>query len=395
VKVLHVTETYAPAGGIETYVLDLLPLLEAHGHGNVVIYRQDHPRTPPANGKPLYHVPVTEKPGHDRALIADIIRRQEPTVIFLHAVYDPLVVKEAARLAPTVAYVHGFYPVCPGLVKYYRRGDTVCTRPFGLGCVPMIYLRRCASARHPRSVYRIMQTTRQHLVAYRSLPQIVVASSYMKALLIQNRFEAKRIAVLPYFIHLSDKSQITAPDADCPNILFAGRLEIEKGFPYLLRAMVHMQTPCRLLVAGDGTRRGEYEALARRLGVANRMVFSGWLDQSTLCRMYQRAALLAMPSVCPEAFGKAGIEAMAHGRPVVAFNVGGIPDWLRNGYNGFLVPPRDVRQLATRIEQLLSDPTLATHLGSNGRRYVEQNYTPGQHASRLVHILETITDSSG
>ena len=393
-KILHITQTFAPAGGIETYVLELLSLLEARGHENAVIYRREHPRTPPADGKPIYHVQVTEEPERDRALIADIIRREKPTVIYLHAVYDPAVVMEATRLAPTAAYVHGFYPVCPGLAKYYRRGDAVCTRPFGLGCVPMIYLRRCASARHPRSVYRIMQTTRQNLAAYRSLPQVIVASSYMKDLLAQNRIEAKRIAVLPYFIHLPDKSEITDPDADCPSVLFAGRLEIEKGLSYLLKALCLVRMPHQLLVAGDGSLKQQYILLAEHLNVADRVRFLGWLSANELQAYYRRCTVVVMPTIMPEPFGKVGVEAMANGRPVVAFNVGGIPDWLRDDYNGFLVPPRDVKRLAARIDQLLDDVALAAQLGSNGRSYVEQNYSSERHLDQLLHIFDTVAHLS-
>jgi glycosyltransferase involved in cell wall biosynthesis len=89
-----------------------------------------------------------------------------------------------------------------------------------------------------------------------------------------------------------------------------------------------------------------------------------------------------------------GVEAMANSRPVVAFNVGGIPDWLKDGYNGFLVPSRDVKRLAARMDQLLDDSTLATQLGSNGRSYVEQNYSSEQHLDQLLHIFETLANSS-
>ena len=124
---------------------------------------------------------------------------ENPDVIYLHAVHDPPLVAEAARLVPAVGYVHGFYPVCPGLAKYFHRGDAICRRPYGLGCVPMIYLRRCASARHPASICRIMRRTADYLAAYKTLPRITVASTYMRDLLIQNGFEENRISVLPYF----------------------------------------------------------------------------------------------------------------------------------------------------------------------------------------------------
>ena len=232
-KILHIVNTYAPAGGIETYVLDLLPLLAARGHENVVIYRKRHPRTPDTSGRPIFHVPVTKAPHRDRAHALDIIHRERPDVLYLHDVYDPELMKTAAKIAPAVCFVHIFYPVCPGLGKLYRRTDQVCQRPFGLGCIPHIYLHDCASARHPRSVYRIMKRTAGFLEAFKQLPRVIVASQYMKELMIQNGIAPEHIEVLPLFIPIPKTGQLVGPQPDphCPGILFAGRLEYEKGLP--------------------------------------------------------------------------------------------------------------------------------------------------------------------
>jgi len=364
-KILHIVNVYAPAGGIETYVIDLMSHLEAEGHKNVLIYRREHPRTLPANGKPVYHVPVTNEGEQDRKGIIDIVRDENPTVI----------------------YVHIFYPVCPGLGKLYRRTDQVCTRPYGLGCIPMIYLQRCASARHPVSVYNIMRGTKRYLEAYRSLPYVIVASEYMKDLMVQNGIEAERVKILPYFIPIPPQSEVSPPDDTCQDIMFAGRLDYEKGVPYLLEALRLIPPPHQLLIAGDGSLNQEYRQLADSMGVADRVQFLGWLSNDELKTAYQRCAVTVMPTIMPEPFGKVGVEAMANGRPVVAFDVGGIPDWLKDGYNGFLVPSRDVEQLADRLNQLLTDVDLAAKLGGNGRRYVEQNYSTKQHLDGLLSIM--------
>jgi len=391
-KILHIVNVYAPAGGIETYVIDLISHLEAEGHENVLIYRREHPRTLPANGKPVYHVPVTNEGGQDRKNITNIIKDENPTVIYVHDAYDPILIKQVAQLAPAIGYVHIFYPVCPGLGKLYRRTDQVCTRPYGLGCIPMIYLQRCASARHPMNVYNIMHSTKQYLEAYHSLPYVIVASEYMKDLMIQNGIEAERVEILPYFIPIPPESEVSPPDATCQDVMFAGRLDYEKGVPYLLEALRLIPPPHQLLIAGDGSLSQEYRQLAENMGVADRVKFLGWLSNDELKAAYQRCAVTVMPTIMPEPFGKVGVEAMANGRPVVAFDVGGISDWLKDGYNGFLVPARDVKQLAAKINQLLTDIDLAAKLGSNGRKYVEQNYSTKQHLDGLLNILHSIAN---
>ncbi|MEJ2750802.1 MAG: glycosyltransferase [Anaerolineae bacterium] len=122
-KILHIVNTYAPVGGIETYILELLPLLRERGHENALIYRQSHPRTPDTTGQPIYHVPETLDADRDRQKVAGIIEAERPSLIYLHDVYDPELMLLASRMAPSVGYVHIVYPVCPGLAKLYRRGD--------------------------------------------------------------------------------------------------------------------------------------------------------------------------------------------------------------------------------------------------------------------------------
>ena len=94
----------------------------------------------------------------------------------------------------------------------------------------------------------------------------------------------------------------------------------------------------------------------------------------------------------PEPFGKVGVEAMANGRPVVAFNVGGIPDWLMNKYNGFLVPARDVELLSERIARLIKNIDLATQMGMNGRQYVEGKYSSDKHLALLLRIFDQVAN---
>ena len=365
-KILHVLERFAPLGGIETYVLDLLPLLEERGFINSVIYRQEHKSTPSGYGKPYYYVPVTNDPDSDLAKIIDITRQEQPSTIYLHDIYAPQLIKELGKIAPTIGYVHIFYPVCPGLGKLFRRGDKICERPYGLGCIPNIYLRRCATARDPRNVLKIMRTTEQYLSGYKTLPVVLVASNYMKELMVQNGIDKKRVKVLPYFIPIpKDSMQSTSVDQTRKDIMFAGRLEYEKGLPYLFEALRLIPSSHNLLIAGDGSLKNQYVDLVRAMGLEGRVKFLGWLSSDELSNYYARSAVAVMPTIMAEPFGKVGVEAMAFGRPVVAFDVGGIPDWLVNNHNGFLVPSRDINQLAGKLNILLSDPKLATNMGIN------------------------------
>lgn len=371
-KILHLNDDYTPAGGVQQYLLSVCRLLRQAGHQNIVAYRLDSPHT---IRDAAYHVPQTSD-------LARLIDREQPDVAYIHHVHAPEHVMVVARLLPALGYVHGFAAVCPGLAKHFRRGDAICPYPFGWRCFPLHYLRRCSAARRPRTVLRRIQETSQLQEAYAALPRLLVASNYMQTLLRQNGFAAGRITILPpHFVQQEDMIPY-APPTDPDTILFAGRLEMEKGLPYLLRALAHMPAHIRLVIAGDGTQRPVYERLVARLGLSERVTFMGWLPAQSLQTCYRCCAVLALPAIVPEAFGKVGLEALAHGRPVAASAVGGIPDWLDDESNGMLVPPADWRQLAGALISLLAHQDQQAALARQQRVYAR--FPAAAHLSALT-----------
>jgi glycosyltransferase involved in cell wall biosynthesis len=395
-RILHISEHYAPVGGAETYLLGVLDELDRRGHENVVLYRREHPRTVQTE-RAAHCVPRDDNVGARGAgvrRIRELIFDESPDVIYLHLVYDPTVIELAASLRPTAAYMHNMHPCCPGLAKYFRRTHSICHYAYDpFRCALNVYLRRCASARHPRSVYRILRRTELQQEAYGQVDALLVASSFMSALFVQNGLGAQAgCEIIPYFVNVPDRpEQARTEDQAPPMILYVGRLEAEKGVPYLLRAVAQVQCPSQLVLAGDGTRRAECEALAHHLRIDERVSFVGWLTRQELAEFYAKSTLLAFPSIWPEPFGLTGPEAMSFGTPVVASAVGGVSDWLQDGKNGLLVEPRNERQLAEKMEALLQDWSLAHTMGEAGRRRVAREYSVDLHMDRLLRVLDGIT----
>lgn len=384
-KILHVTDSFTYQGGVQQYILSVGRLLDENAHSNAVLYTQQSPLTIADGAWPAYHLQLT----HDiTEQVRAVLARERPDVAYIHQVSSAALIETLAEQIAAVAYVHGFSAVCPGLGKYFRRGDTICQRAFGWGCVPMHYLRRCSAARRPSTLARLMRNTATLKTALLRLPRLLVGSRYMAALLVQNGFPAGKVIVLPPHF-LPDDTKLTYTPPTAPNcLLYAGRLEIEKGVPYLLQALTRLPD-ARLLVAGDGTQRGRYEAEARKLGLADRVRFLGWLDSGQMAEAHLQCSLVALPTICPESFGKAGVEALTYGRPVVAFDVGGISDWLEDGVNGFLIRPKDTQDMATRIGELLRDEVLRTRLGRAGQAGVVARYSAGQHLATLLAVFRS------
>jgi len=384
-KILHVNDNYTPYGGVENYILSVAHLLSEQGHSNVILYTQQTMDTICDSDWPAFWVQTN---GDIITQVKEVLATEMPDVVYLHHVSSPLLIEYLTSQLPTVAYVHGFTAVCPGLGKYFRRGDRICTRPFGWGCVPMHYLRCCSAARRPSTLMRLMRETAALKRALVDVPRLLVGSFYMVDLLVQNGFSSNRISILPPHFLPDNIPLIYTPSLEAKCVLYAGRLEIEKGIPYLLRALSKLPEDVRLSIAGDGTQRASYERLAHDLKLVGRTEFLGWLDQESMEEVYRRCNLVVLPSICPESFGKVGVEALAHGRPVVAFDVGGISDWLENGVSGILASPGNVPQLTNAIGDLLANPKKAMAFGCNGQRMVAERYRASVHLAALLESFE-------
>jgi glycosyltransferase involved in cell wall biosynthesis len=160
-----------------------------------------------------------------------------------------------------------------------------------------------------------------------------------------------------------------------------------KGVDVLIRAACSVQA--EFVICGDGGRLGAMQELARRLGVQERVRFTGWLSAEDLALELAEASVVVMPSLWPEPAGLVGIEAQAAGRPVIASATGGVGDWLQDGVNGLCVRPGDAGDLARALDELLDDPDRQAAMGAAGRRMVGQRFTPEHHVSALVQAYET------
>jgi glycosyltransferase involved in cell wall biosynthesis len=195
------------------------------------------------------------------------------------------------------------------------------------------------------------------------------------------------IEVIPYTASLPDVAFPPAPDPASAAqdgtgpVLFVGRLVERKGVAYLIEAIARLgPAGPRLEIVGDGPERSGLEALAQRLGVANRVVFRGKIPPNELQASYTRAAVCVLPSVLDargdtEGLGVVLLEAMHHGTPVIASRVGGIPDIVEDGESGLLVPPGDADALAAAVRRVRDDPALARRLGEAGRRRLREQFS--------------------
>ncbi len=221
----------------------------------------------------------------------------------------------------------------------------------------------------------------------------IIAVSNAAADFIKHFANKERISVIPnpvddaYFTN--KKHNRTTKNK---TILYVGRLSYRKGLHILIPAMkdVMKEFPeARLLIAGDGYMKRPLEAMVRVHGLKENVKMLGYVSPQKLLLLYRESDVFVLPSTYGESFGIVLLEAMASGIPVVATNIGGIKEIIKDKYSGMLVKKENKKDLANAITKVLSNSTLSKSLSQNARKEAEK-YRLHEIAKKTESIYEDI-----
>jgi len=184
-------------------------------------------------------------------------------------------------------------------------------------------------------------------------------------------------------------------------VLFVGRKCYEKGPQVLIEALPeivkHNPKALAVLIGPDYHFRSSSSTYTeflrdrvKKLKVGDHVVLKGFVPEDVLRCYHNAADVFVCPSVWQEPLGLVILEALAHEKPVVATNVGGIPEIISNLYNGLLVPPNNSKELANAIILLLNDDELRRRLGRNGRKVVERKFSFEVICRQCLNIYDQI-----
>ena len=227
---------------------------------------------------------------------------------------------------------------------------------------------------------------------FRKIADLYVSDSdYGKSLLADLGIPMKRIRVLPILVDI--KKFKPAPNKKIGNlILFVGRPDAKKGLHVLLRSLKYLETPIRLVIICPYSKSKYFEKILRMVedlkkGSVHEVEYLSGVDNRDLPEWYQKASVFVCPSLI-ETFGIVNAEAISCGTPVVASKVGGIPDIIKDGITGILVPPNDPIKIAKALKKLLGDKELREKYGREGRRMIEQRFSSDCITKEITQIYE-------
>ncbi len=177
-------------------------------------------------------------------------------------------------------------------------------------------------------------------------------------------------------------------------ILTVARLVKEKGIDYGIFAIsklikLNPKINLKYLIVGNGPLKDYLKRIVKDLNLQNIVKFLGWMRQDEIVKLMVKSDIFLLPSVS-EAFGVVLLEAQAVGLPIVATNVGGIPEAIVNGKSGFLVPKRDIDALAKRLKYLIEHPELWPKMGRFGRKIIESKYNIKKLNRQLIKVYKNL-----
>ena len=394
-KVLMAHTFHHARGGDSTYALGLSRLLEADGHA-VVPLAMRHPdndpsvwehrflpwvdlRDPRGRLAKLAAVPRMLWSREARALARRLIAEERPDVLHLQHIHRHITpsILDAAQEAgvPVVWTVHDYELVCPE--GHLFRDGAPCEDCRHEGYAAAIRHRCKWGQAGPSVVVAAEKALHRLRGVWRRVDRFLCPSRFLADTLVRFGVPSERVFHQPNFLQAPPAPPATAPGAGW---VVAARLAPEKGVEVALEAARKLRGH-PFTICGGGPSAARLRRLAADLPHVRLL---GHIPQDQLQAVIREAAVVAVPSLWPENFPYAVLEAQAAGRPVVASAVGGIPEQITPGRDGLLVPRADSDALAAAVGGLLADPARAARIGAAAALRVRTELSPAQHLPRIL-----------
>lgn len=201
---------------------------------------------------------------------------------------------------------------------------------------------------------------------------VTVNSSFTQKILYEHVYDGP-VSVIPYGLTIEAKPPKSRREGEMPKLLFVGRLDERKGLRYLLNAMPEIlkNQSVELRIVGKGHLEEEVKAQCKEMGLEESVTFLGFVTKEKLADEYASCDIFVLPAIVDskgdtEGLGIVMIEALAHQKPVIASNVGGISDVIKPGETGTLIPQKDSQALAAAVLATLQEPERADRLALAG-----------------------------
>ncbi len=396
-KIIFANKYYFLKGGAERYLFDTQALLERHGD-EVIPFAMRGAKNVPSTWKWFFVSPVkTERVQFSssglktagrmmysfegRRKFSALLDATKPDLVHIHNIYhqiSPSILVEAKKRGlPVVMTAHDYKLIAPNYSLFH--GGTICerTKPHHFW---RAVVHRCVKDSFLASVLAALEMTLHRVLGlWRDGVDLIIAPSrFLQAMFIAYGVDKEKIVHIPHFIDAAAWTPVEGGDY----ALYVGRLSSEKGVDVLIRAAAAAKD-IPVHIVGTGPEEARLKVLVETVGATN-VVFKGFLEGEALRAEYAGARFVVVPSVWYEVFGMIVLEAYAAGKPVIASQIGGLSEVVKDGETGLYATAGDAESLVNQMQMLWSDPATAKEMGRTGRAWIEKDFTPEEHYRRLM-----------
>lgn len=410
-RILLVNYRYFISGGPEKYMFNIKKMLEDHGHevipfsihsnknveteyskyfvepigGRDATYFDEVKKTPKSIWQMLtrsiYSVEV-------KKAIQREIRDVKPDLVYIiHFVnkLSPSVITGAKKMGlPVVLRLSDYFLLCPRFDFMYQKN--VCEDCLTCGYRSCIK-KRCVKGSLFASVVRVFSMKVHNLMkVYDKVDAFITPSEYLKGKLSENGFDKEKIHCIPTFT--ASKSEVGEPRIGEYGLYF-GRITEEKGVDTVVKAYEKLPG-YRVKIMGDDTTE---EAVRLKKYVEEKRLdnieFLGFKGGAELEEIIKEAKFTLIPSIWYDNLPNTALESFQYSKPVIASNIGSLPELVVDGDNGFLFEPGNAQELAEKIKRFDDDETVET-MGKNSRKKLEERFAPDKHYNALMKLLKDV-----
>jgi glycosyltransferase involved in cell wall biosynthesis len=410
-RILLVNYRYFISGGPEKYMFNIKKMLEEHGHEVIpfsihsnknveteyskyfvepigsrnVTYFDEVKKTPKSIWQMLtrsiYSVEV------EKAIQKEIKEVKPDVVYIIHFVnkLSPSVITGAKKMrVPVVLRLSDYFLLCPRFDFVYNK--KICEDCLTCGYRSCIK-KRCVKGSLFASMIRVLSMKVHNAMhIYKNVDAFITPSEFLKQKLVANGFDENKIQCIPTFT--ASKTEVGEPAVGDYGLYF-GRITEEKGVETVIKAYEALPDH-ELKIMGDDTT--EEAVRLKKYVVDHNMKnveFLGFKNGAELEEIIKRARFTMIPSIWYDNLPNTALESFQYSKPVIASNIGSLPELVIDGFNGFLFEAGNEKQLTKKIQLLDSDEIVIT-MGVNSRSQLENRFAPESHYDALMGVFERV-----
>lgn len=410
-KIAIVNKFFFLKGGQESVMIEEAKLLEKFGH-EAAFFSMHHPLNPPDYKYSKYFIdrvelsdPKREYNFLEKLVIAKnfvynhkaaknfeaFINDFKPDIIHCHGISHQLTpsILAIAKIynVPTVQTLHDYQLICPNY-SLLLSGKKICKEHnCSNGNYMHCIVNRCvknsyfASALSSFEMYLNHQNRRY--INY--IDKFISPSKFLRKTMIESGISEDKVEYLPNFFNIGDFSH---DFSDKSYFLYVGRLSQEKGLMTLLKCFKNLPE-ANLIIVGTGPTEKKLKKYSDKNNIKN-VKFAGYKAGSELEELYKHCTSLILPSEWYENAPMSILEAYAYHKPVIGSNLGGIPEMITEGYNGYLFSPGNVDDLQAKISLFIENKNLSYDLGQNACEYVNRYHSGNDHIEKLINLYKSL-----